>query len=225
MKPLHKIAYFDDDKENLNFYSELLVDKYKVETFQNPFHYEAGIQPDLSAILIDVLMPGMDGHELFMKIKDHPNYNNCPIIFISADNSEEIKMKSLDFGCTDFLHRIMKKEELVLRLNNRISSFHNSRTIFQLSNLKVDISELKVYLSGKLVDVTLTELKIIKMLIKNFPQVTSREDITTHVWPGMSVQATTINTHLTNIRAKTSKWNYELVSIKQKGIQLVEKEK
>lgn len=223
MSSLKKIAYFDDDKSNLNFYRDLLDDHFKVETFQNPFSYVEGIQPDLSAIIIDVLMPGMDGHELHAKIKEHSQYNKCPILFISADLSEEVKIKSLGLGGTDFLQRMMKKEELVLRLNNKINYFSENRTIFQLSSLKVDLAELKVTLMNKVVDVTLTELKILKLLIKNHPEITPREEICSCVWPGQIVQSTTLNTHLTNIRAKTQGWDFELASVKLKGLQLIQK--
>lgn len=218
-----KIAYFDDDVSNLKLYSNFLSNEFKLDLFHNPHSYKEAINGSYSAILIDVYMPGMDGLELYDKIKSHPEYNQCPVLFISSDVSDEIKCKTLASGGADFIQRLMKEEEMLLRLKNRVKSFQENQNIFNLGSVKLNLSELKVYLNSKCVDVTLIELKILKVLIKSYPALITREELCKEVWPDQFVQSSTLNTHLSNLRGKFKDWEFEMSSVKMKGIQIVEK--
>lgn len=221
---LPRVAYFDDDVENLKLYKTLFANDLHLDLINDPFSYNEIINGSYSAILIDMHMPGMDGLELFQMIKKHPEYNQCPVLFISTDLSEEIKFKTISSGGVDFLERMMKKEELLLRLKNKINFFQHHKNIFILGSMKLNLSELKVYLSSCAIDVTLTELKILKLLVKKFPEIVSREDLWKDVWPGQVAHSSTLNTHLSNLRNKFRDWEYDITSIKLKGVQLAVKD-
>lgn len=218
-----KIAFFDDEAANLEFYKDMLSREFAVDTFQNPYSYKQALKNEYSAIIIDVLMPGLDGLQLYQEILKHDDYNHCPILFISADGSEETRLKSLNVGGIDFIQKMMKQEEVILRLRNKISYFQSNRTQYRLGSVKLDTKELKVYFKDKLLDLTLIELKLLKYLIKHHPQLSSREDICQFIWPDQYVQQTTLNTHLSNLRNKLADWEFEIVSVKFKGIQLAAK--
>lgn len=221
---LPKIAYFDDDVANLKLYENLLSNDFHMDLFNNPLNYKEVINGSYSAILIDMHMPEMDGIELFKMIQKHPEYNHCPVLFISADLTEEIKFKTIYSGGVDFLDRMMKKEEMLFRLKNKINFFQYHKNIFILGTLKLNLSELKIYLKSQVVDVTLTELKILKLLVKKFPEVVSREVLWNDIWPGQVAHSSTLNTHLSNLRSKFKDWEYDITSVKMKGIHLMRKE-
>lgn len=224
MLTLPKVAYFDDDVANLSFYKQILGDEFSIQTFQNSLKFAEVIDSSFSAILIDVMMPGMDGFELYQEIRKHPKYNGCPILFITADNSDEIRYKSIEIGGHDYLNRMMKRDELILRIQNRINFFHENRRLYHLGKVKIDTASLKVFFEEVLIDLTMIELKVLKTLVTKYPDIISRESLCQEVWPDQQVQSTTLNTHLYNLRVKFADWDYDIQSVKSRGIQLALKE-
>lgn len=221
MNALPKIALFDDDEANIQLYKRQLKDHFQVIGLQNPHAFADVIKDDLSAVIIDVLMPTMDGLELYRRMIEHKQYNGCPIIFISASESEDVMRNALGIGAHDFLTRQMKSSELISRITNKISFHQTHKTIYQLGNVRINLTEFKVYSSDRPVDVTLTELKIMKYLISRYPNLSTRDEINNDVWPGLKVMPTTLNTHLSNLRNKFMDWEYEINIIKTKGVELV----
>jgi two-component system alkaline phosphatase synthesis response regulator PhoP len=224
MNQIRKVFLFDDDEANIRLYSKYFENIFSFKGSQNPHLYQEALKDDVCAILIDVNMPIMNGVELYEKIKVDPQYNGCPLIFISGTSSEEIIVKAINSGSQDFLTRSMKKDEMISRINNKIDFFRSNRQFFKLGNIKIDTTELKVYYSSEKMDLTLTELKIMKFLIREFPKMSSREEINQEVWPDQIVLPTTLNTHLSNLRKKFPKWEYDIQIVKSRGIELVVKD-
>ena len=104
-----KVFFFDDDESNLRIYNKYFDDRFIGKGIQNPHHYKEALVDDVSAILIDVIMPIMSGIELYDIIKSDPHYNGCPIIFISGSSSEEAKLNAINIGAQDFLTRMFSK--------------------------------------------------------------------------------------------------------------------
>jgi DNA-binding response OmpR family regulator len=220
MNNLPSLIIFDDDESNLKFYDNRFKDNFSLKGIQNPHLYPQVLTDNLSAILIDVIMPVMDGVQLYSEIRSHQKYNGCPIIFISGSTSEEVMLSALNIGGEDFLNRSMKKDEMIIRIKNKIDSFKNYRHVFQLGNVKLNTQELKLYHKNQILDLTLTEMKILKFLLREHPRLTTREEINQEVWPGQNVIPTTLNTHLSNLRNKLNEWEYEIQFIKSKGVEL-----
>lgn len=221
MNKLPSLVLFDDDESNLKLYDNHFKDNFSVYGIQNPHLYPQYLSDDLSAILIDIIMPVMDGIQLYGEIRAHHSYNGCPIIFISGSSCEETMLKALNIGGQDFLNRSMKKDEMVSRIKNKIDSFKNVRHIFQLGNVKLNTLELKVYHKKEILELTLTEMKVIKHLMRVYPRLSTREEVNQEVWPGQSVIPTTLNTHLSNLRNKLIDWEYEIQFVKSKGVELI----
>ena len=223
MNLLPNVVLFDDEEANLNLYKSHFSDTFAFKGIQNPHHYPEYLTDDLSAILIDVFMPVKNGIELYGEIQSHHKYNGCPIIFMSSSSSDKVMLNALNVGGNDFLSKSMKKEEMITRISNKISSFNNYRHIYLLGNVKLKTSELKVFHKEELLDLTLTEMKIMKFLMREYPKLSTREKINQEIWPGQNVIPTTLNTHLSNLRNKLTNWEYEIQFIKSKGVELVRK--
>lgn len=217
MHHLPKVAYFDDDPSNLRLFSQMFRDVFSLDVYQNPLMYEKVLRENYSAIIIDVIMPVMDGIELYHSIKKHKDYNQCPLIFISADEGDETKMKSLSAGGYDFFSRFMKKEEMVFRLNHEINLFEKNRTVISLGSLTIDTENLRVRVFDQILDLTMIEYKLLKLLIKNKHSVVGRDEIIGYVWGDCKVMNATLNTHVSNLRTKLCDWDCEIVSSKNKG--------
>lgn len=217
------IVFFDDDHANLDLYQKYFEDHYQCEKIINPFSFEQALELNPSAIIIDVIMPLLDGPTLYQKIYHHAKYNGCPILFISSSESDETLLNTLRAGGQDFLGRSMSREEMLFRVRNKIEYFKMNKTTFMLGEVKLDIKNLKVFENEKVLDLTLTELKLLKTLLEYYPATLSREKVNELVWPGIVVQSNTLNTHLSNLRGKFSRWSYEILHIKNQGILISKK--
>ncbi|MFA7180405.1 MAG: hybrid sensor histidine kinase/response regulator [Bacteroidales bacterium] len=83
--------------------------------------------PDL--VLLDIMMPIMDGHEVAKKLKETPGKEELPIIFLSALNSTEDIVQGFKLGAADYVSKPFNKDELLIRINHQISLIHAKRTI------------------------------------------------------------------------------------------------
>ena len=223
MSSLPKIAYFDDDPNNLRLFSQMFMKDFRIEPYQNPMVFENALKENHSAILIDVLMPVISGFDLFDKIKNHEGYNGCPIFFISGCEEDTTKIKSLDNGGVDFFSKLMKKDEMLARLNNKIKSFEANRNLFLLDNLKLDLTNFIVKVNKEVLDCTLIEFKILKSIIQNKSEFISKDELVLQVWGNQTVLNPTVNTHMSNLRLKVADWNYEILFTKNKGYSLQKK--
>jgi two-component system sensor histidine kinase/response regulator len=129
----YKILAVDDIPTNTLLLQMMLEQTgLKVLTAQNA--EEAIIQvnkenPDL--ILLDILMPGTDGFALAKQLKEHPDYVNIPIIFLTALNSTNDIVKGFQLGANDYITKPFNKEELLVRVRHQLSLLEAKRTIEQ----------------------------------------------------------------------------------------------
>lgn len=205
------LLYFDDQIQNIDCMKELLSPEFNVIGSHDATTYLDHLeQNNPHIILLDVHMPVIDGHELYKKITENPLYNGCPVIFISGDQSDENKIKSLEGGGIDFLSRDLKTEELVARLKNKIKFFLDRSTALTLGNLKVDVVAMKASINEKTIDLTLLELRMLSSILRYYPQPLTRQDMIRKVWGRDSVKPGTVNTHLTNLKPKLEDWDHQI---------------
>jgi len=149
-----EILLVDDRKENLELLSNFLHEKgYKVRSALDgatALMSVAAREPDL--ILLDVEMPHMDGYEVCRKLKSDPQTETIPIIFISAHEDTEAKIKAFQAGGVDYISKPFANEEVITRVNThiRLSDYqHNLEKKVQegLEKLEVTQKEMIVTLS------------------------------------------------------------------------------
>jgi two-component system response regulator AdeR len=129
----------------------------------------------------------------------------------------QTKLQALALGVKDFLWPEMQKEEIILRIKNHLQT----STIRSYKNLKIDLQNFSAFLSGNKLELTLIEFKILSILASGEGEVVSRKKLIEFTWPDIQVMDKTLNTHLTNLRAKLSGSNLEIKSLKGEGILLV----
>lgn len=216
------LVYFDDQVQNIEAFKEFLSDKFHVvgcdDATAFPFILENN-HPH--AILLDVHMPILDGHALYKKISEHPFYNECPIIFISGDQSDENVLRSFEKGGIDFLPRNLSVEEITVRLTNKVKFFLQMSASLELGNLLVDVKTMKAVVDDRNVDLTLLELRMLSHILRSYPMTLTRHELILKVWGTDSVKPGTINTHLTNLKPKIESWNH-LIKVREENI-LVQK--
>lgn len=163
--------------------------------------------PDL--VLLDVMLPNLDGFETCKKLKTLHKTQLLPIIMITAKNEEEEKIKGLEIGADDYITKPFSVKELIARVKamlrrtstNVSSSSDTSRII--AGDLKIDISTYEVLQGNKKVDLTLKEFEMLKTLIKGKGKVLTRDFLLESVW-GYEYfgESRTVDVHIRHIRQK-----------------------
>jgi putative two-component system response regulator len=116
------ILVVDDTPENLELMGALLMDRYKVKIANNgPRALKIAmseIPPDL--ILLDILMPDMDGYEVCRQLKANPNTCNIPVIFLSAKSEVDDERIGLQLGAVDFIHKPISPPIVLARITTHL---------------------------------------------------------------------------------------------------------
>ncbi len=138
--------------------------------------------PDL--VLLDVMMPGIDGFEVLRMLRE---INNVPVIMLTAKGEESDRVRGLEMGADDYITKPFSPRELVSRVRavlRRVDMVMGSPedVITVDEHLKIDFNRREVWLDGKLVDLRPTEYRLLYHLVKNAGWVLTHEQILTRVW-------------------------------------------
>lgn len=202
-----------DDEEGILMIIKSALEKegHRVETMKNPISLPKDQYLKFDLILLDVMMPEVDGFSLCKEIR---NIVDCPIIFLTAKTLEQDIIMGLSLGGDDYIFKPFGINELRARVNAHLRREHREKhNAFFISNLKFYVSAKEVYFNDVLVPFTKSEYGICEYLAINHGQVFSKESIYEKVF-GFDKESdtTAIVEHIKNIRIK----------LKQVGINPIE---
>lgn len=206
---MHRILIIDDEKE-ITF---LMKKSFEEAGFGVNIAYngEDGLkileQGAFSLVILDIMMPGMNGYEVCEKVRDK---NNIPIIMVSAMGQNEDKIKGLVTGSDDYIVKPFCMEELLARVNSQIRRFTYLNQGIKNTNLHIEIKGLtieeehhKVFLYGEEIKLTPTEYNILLLLAKNPGKVYSSEEIYRELWEEKYFEGNnTVMAHMWRLREK-----------------------
>jgi two-component system phosphate regulon response regulator PhoB len=160
--------------------------------------------PDL--ILLDLMLPDMDGVEVCKLLKQKPNTRDIPIIMVTAKAEEVDRIVGLELGADDYVVKPFNTRELVLRVKGilkRVKAPKEEPKLLSHGALIVDMDAHRVTLEGREIELTLTEFKLLTELLLNKGRVRSREVLLNNVW-GYTFEGydRTVDTHVQRLRRK-----------------------
>jgi len=221
MKP--RLACIDDDQSNLEALRIILSSEFDIDLYIDATQFLSNVgSKSYDVILTDIHMPNQNGYCLYESLLADPRYNGCPIIFISSDDSDSARIHSFELGAVDYIHRSTLPEEMIARIKSKMKFFEQHRNIIEFGTLKVNLTLLKTYLLGNEVPLTFIELKMLHLMLRQYPEVLDKEVLIESIWGANTVMDATIYTHISNLNNKLKDWNYAIQS-KSGGIQLVKK--
>jgi DNA-binding response OmpR family regulator len=141
---------------------------------------ESLLRDSFDLVILDILLPGMDGWELCEKIRNSENNRLVPIIFLSALSSEADRVKGFDLGCDDYLNKPFSPRELVSRVKailRRIANNRRERTSMRMGRLFIDFLKHRIEVNGKPVHLTSSEFQLLNLLVRNEGRVYSRDEL------------------------------------------------
>lgn len=135
----------DDTPDNLTLLSQLLKDEYRVRLAQNGAKAleicTSDNAPDL--VLLDIMMPDMDGFEVARRMREHPTSENTPVIFVTAMTSDDARMKGLDLGAVDFITKPINPLSLKYRVRNFMRYVHLRKNLQADYDGMVEVAQLR----------------------------------------------------------------------------------
>ncbi|SHH12124.1 response regulator transcription factor [Tepidibacter thalassicus] len=199
-----------DDEENI---VELLKFNLEVKGFEVEVAYD-GLDGFIKAremhsdlILLDRMLPSMDGIEVLKRIRKDENIKNIPVIMLTAKTMEKDKIEGLEVGADDYIIKPFSVEEVVARVNAVLRRYNSTkgdtRDIINLGEIKIDLQNYEVTKNGERIDLTLKEFELLKLLIQNRGKVLSRNFLLDKIWGYEYFGETrTVDVHIRHLRKK-----------------------
>ncbi len=196
-----KILIVEDDihiskiiKMNLN-----IVNYVTTEVYDGLAALEAMKQEKFDLILLDVMIPRMDGFTLMEKIQPY----GIPVIFLTAKNSVYDKVNGLKLGADDYMVKPFEAIELLARIETVLRRYGKEEHVMEFQNIQVDLDKREVTIQGEPVELTPKEYDLIVVLLKNKNIALSREQFIDKVWGGDYYGETrTVDMHIKSLRKK-----------------------
>ena len=159
-----------------------------------------------SLIVLDVMLPEIDGFEICKLLRRDPNTAAIPIIMLTAKAAEIDRVLGLELGADDYLTKPFSPRELVLRIKKlleRRQTTVETKEKFQFGDLSIDIPRHTVTFKNKKIDLTATEFKLLTLLAQRCDVVQSRDSLLRDVWEyDSSMDTRTVDTHMRRLREK-----------------------
>lgn len=197
-----------DDEEHIQELIKFNLEKngYKVILADNGIDAIKLAKENLPQLmLLDLMLPGMDGLDVCKEIRKDLSMPNMPIIMITAKGEEIDKIIGLELGADDYITKPFSVRELVARIKAilRRSSMQIIEKTFKVSNLAIDFGKHEVLKSDIKIDLTLKEFELLEILISNKGRVMTRDFLLDKIWGYEYVGETrTVDVHIRHLRQK-----------------------
>jgi len=179
-------------------------------------------------IILDIMLPGMDGFEICRAIKEKEKLKSIPIIMLTAKGEEVDRIVGLELGADDYIVKPFSPRELVLRVKailKRGKVEEAKKDILSAGDIVVDIPKHKVTVKAKPIELTQMEFKLLVTLMERRSRVQTRERLLSDVWDmGTGVDTRTIDTHVKRLREKLGKSGSLIETVRGLGYKFKEED-
>ena len=166
------------------------------------------LEPSLSLLVLDLMLPDGSGLDLCREIKKNSLLSNIPIIILTAKDDEVDRVVGFELGADDYVTKPFSVRELILRVKAVLKRGEVNKPELveverQFGDLSIDVDSHEVHVNSELVVLTALEFKLLKQLVDRRGRVQSRDQLLSDVW-GYSSEVTTrtVDTHIKRLREK-----------------------
>ncbi len=156
-------------------------------------------------IILDLMIPIMDGFEVCKEVRKDSTIGNTPIIMLTAKSEEIDKILGLELGADDYMTKPFSVRELVARVKAQLrrNSTRTEENLFKFGDISVNLQTREVKKSDERIELTLKEFEILKLLIKNKGNILTREMLLDKIWGYEYIGETrTVDVHIRHLRQK-----------------------
>lgn len=223
-----KILIVEDEKDIVELIKyNLEKENFKVQSANNgqkALDLVSKNQPNL--ILLDLMLPEIDGLEVCRKLKKDPKTSHIPIIMLTAKSAESDKIVGLELGADDYITKPFSVKELIARIKallRRMNPEAKQVEIIKLGEVSIDFSKYLVTQKGKSIELTTKEFELFKALINARGRAISRDTLLENVWGydySLEITTRTVDVHILNLRKKLKSIADRIITIKNVGYRL-----
>ena len=204
----------DQDINDLIAKNLKLVGHTYQQTFDGMEAVNAAAEKTFDLVLLDIMLPGMDGFEVFKKIAFEP------VIFITAKGDLTHKLNGLSLGADDYIVKPFEMLELLARIDVVLRRAQKNTTLFRLDAVTVNISDRTVTADGLPIELSPREFELLEVLIKNQNIALSRDKLLELAW-GYDYfgETRTVDNHIQKLRSKLG-WEEKIKTVYKLGYRL-----
>jgi len=206
---MSKILIIEDEAEIADLEKDYLeINEYNV-TIENAGDtgLSRALQEDYDLVILDLMLPGMDGFEVCKKIRE---VKNIPIIMVSAKKDDIDKIRGLGLGADDYMTKPFSPSELVARVKAHLSRYNRlvgsqskENDIIEIRGIRIDKTARRVYIDGEEKAFTTKEFDLLTFLAENPNHVYTKEELFREIWDMDSIgDIATVTVHIKKIREK-----------------------
>jgi two-component system, OmpR family, phosphate regulon response regulator PhoB len=221
--PKEKILIVEDEK-NISKLIRYNLEKAEFETVSARSGEEALrilSKHEVNLVLLDIMLPGMDGLEVCRTIKQNKATARIPVIMLTAKGEEVDRVVGFEIGADDYITKPFSPRELVLRIKailkrGRVET--HSKEILTAGGVTIDVPKHRVMVKEKIVELTHTEFKLLFTLIERRGRVQTRENLLSDIW-GIDtlIETRTVDTHIKSLRSKLGKEGKKVETVRGIG--------
>ena len=158
-------------------------------------------------IILDIMMPELDGLQVLSKLRSKSSYKDIPVIMATAKGTEMDKIGGLNSGADDYLVKPFGVMEMVARVKAVLRRTHRQSVkksdVFTVGKLSVDVKQHEVRVDGEMITLTLKEFQMLKLLLKNAGIVLTRDQLLEDIWGyDFDGETRTVDVHVRTLRQK-----------------------
>jgi len=177
--------------------------------------------PDL--VILDLMLPGMDGLEVCKELKKEAKTAPIPVIMLTAKSQESDKVLGLELGADDYMTKPFSPRELIARIKavlRRTKEKDKLPEVLKIGEIIIDFSKINVTVKGKVAELTSKEFELLKTLIKAKGRVLSRDYLLDTIWGfdhAVEIQTRTVDVHIRTLRKKLKSEAIRIITVKNYG--------
>ena len=175
-------------------------------------------------LLLDIMLPGIDGISILKRICTAEVYKDIPVIMLTAKGSELDRIKGFDYGADDYVVKPFSVMEVISRIKavlKRCSGGATQKTELVIGDLRLESDRHMVYAEGKEINLTFKEFELLRCLMENVGIVLSRDKLLQHVWGfDYNGESRTVDMHIKTLRRKLGAAGDLIVTVRNVGYKI-----
>lgn len=203
----------------------LMSQGFEAKGFALPSEFDKAMAQELpSLIILDIMLPEVDGLTILSKIRNNPDTSHIPVIMLTAKSSEYDKIYGLDSGADDYVSKPFSMMELLARIKAllRRSQYKSVKTTqFHHHEIFVDVDKHIVKINGENVSLTRKEFDLLCLLLENKGHVLTRDQLLTQIWGyDFYGESRTVDVHVRTLRSKLEPYDNYIETVRGVGYRL-----
>lgn len=218
------VLVVDDEEDVVEVVSHFLEEEgYNVTAAYDGEEALEKASSDIDLIVLDIMLPGLDGYEVCERLRSRVETETIPIIFLSAKSEEEDQIRGLMMGGDDYLTKPVSPKVILAHVKAvlRRSGIEESKTV-QVGDLTIYEDEYRATLDGEDLGLTLTEFELLRYLVRHPRKAFTRQQLLETIWKdAMMVTERTVDAHIKNLREKLGDFAQHIQTVRGVGYRFV----